>query len=138
VRAWILLKVKDPKSFVRKVMKPVRKSLGRLNMGLLSKAGTDYVIVRADVVDSDGWCNLVVPVDARTETSLKEAIGALTKAAGSELEVVTALRVREHHPTTPHRAHSFVTASELRRLRSKELIPAGRHWPASPGANPWG
>jgi hypothetical protein len=136
-RAWVLLKVKDPKAVAAEIEKPMKTYLGNDNMGLLSEPDTDYVIVRADVVGGESGWNLVVPVDAGSGASLDDAIQKLIRAAGDPRVPHTVLRVEAHHPAFPHRAHSFISAAEFSKS-PKDVTHSGRHWPASPGANPWG
>jgi hypothetical protein len=137
-RAWVLLQVKDPKAVLAEIVKPRGPSQGTANMGLLSWGGEDIVIVRADLVDGDcGW-NLVIPVDARNEWALNIAILELTAAAGGHLVAQCVLRVQEHRPAVPSSAHSYVTPAEVKQLRDPAFAQSKRHWPASPGANPWG
>jgi hypothetical protein len=106
-------------------------------MGLLSEDNRDCVIVRADIVAGESRWNLVVPVDADSGQALDGAIQKLIKAAGDPNVPHTVLRVKAHHPNLPHRAHSFISEAEFNKS-PKELTHFGRHWPASPGANPWG
>jgi hypothetical protein len=137
VRAWVLFKVTNPSAIASKIEKPLKKHLGRDNMGLLSEPDTEYVIVRADVVGGESGWNLVVPVDADSEDSLFDAIQKLIRASGDPSVAYAVLRVVAHHPKFPHRAHSFISEAEFNKS-PKDLTHSGRHWPASPGANPWG
>jgi hypothetical protein len=121
VRAWALFSTKDPAA-AQKIS------------DLFTQGGEDYVVIRADVVrDDQGTYNLVVPVDVKDETELKKLLPKLTAVAGP----ARLLRVVDHHPDVPHRAHSFVTPVEHAKFRLPEYEPPGRH-PKSPGANPWG
>ena len=137
-RAWILLQVKEPAAVLAEIEKPRGPSDGQPNMGLLSWGGSDIVIIRADRVEGDGGWNLVIPVDARNEWALNAAILELKAAAGNRLLAQAVLRVKEHHPAVPAAAHSYVTEAEVRKLRDPAFAQSKRHWPASPGANPWG
>ena len=137
-RAWVLLKVKDPKAVVAEFERPRGNHQGKVDMGLMSWGGAGRVIVRADMVEGEGGWNLVVPVDASSDTALSEAISEVTMAAGDRLVARAVLHVKEHHPRVPHQAHSYVTEAELGTLPDKAFPAHGRHWPASPGANPWG
>jgi hypothetical protein len=102
--------------------------------GTFQEGGDEWVVVRADVV-IDGEYNLVVPVDAADEAWLQVVLGNLAKVPG--LIKVKVLRVESYNPSPSHRAHSYVTASEVDEFRVPEFAEPGRH-PKSPGANPWG
>ena len=138
VRAWVLLKVQEPSAVASEIERPLKVHLGNVNMGLLSEPGTDYVIVRADVVGGESGWNLVVPVDAGSEASLGDAISKIILAAGGQRATYTVLRVEAHHPKFPHQAHSYISEDEFNLSPTKDLTHFGRDWPASPGANPWG
>ena len=138
VRAGVLLKVQEPSAVASEIERPLKVHLGNVNMGLLSEPDTDYVIVRADVVVGESEWNLVVPVDAGSEPSLHDAIKKLILAAGGPPVPHTVLRVEPHHPRFPHQAHSYISDAEFNSSKTGDLTHSGRHWPASPGANPWG
>jgi hypothetical protein len=133
VRAWVLLRVAEPHSAA--AMFDKRDRSGR---GLLTEGGDQYVVVRADVVEGSSVYNLVVPIDAQDEAGLSAAIHALSSKLGAQPEQTMILRVVSHYPKVPHNAHSFVTPKELKGKPAPEFDPPGRHWPKSPGANPWG
>jgi hypothetical protein len=133
-----LLKVENPPAVGEALEKPLGKYLGKKDLGLFSKPGTDYVIVRADEVREESGWSLVVAIDAPDDGSLNRAVQDLTAAVGPRLQGIMILRVTAHHPKDPHAAHSFVETGELARFPVGGLKGGARDWPESPGANPWG
>jgi hypothetical protein len=98
-----------------------------------TRGGNDWVIVRADVVQ--GAHNLVVPIDAASETAFQAALAAVSGATG--VQQTTVDRVVAHYPSPAHRSHTYVTQSEIDEFPVPDFTSPGRH-PKSPGANPWG
>lgn len=99
--------------------------------------GDDYVIVRADMVDEftvDTFkCNVVIPVDAENEDALQKAKTILNEKLGIETHVD--VKVIDHAPWPPHRAHGYITGNENEKLPDGD---PGRQAHKSPGSNKWG
>jgi hypothetical protein len=121
VRAWALVVSANPQATAAEIS-------SRFTQG-----GDDWVIVRADVVQ--GAHNLVVPIDAASEAAFQAALAMVQGAAG--VQQVGVERVVQHYPSPTHRAHTFVTQSEIDEYPVPDFTSPGRH-PKSPGSNPWG
>jgi hypothetical protein len=129
VRAWLVFKVENRADALRKIDP------------FLKMGGNDYVVIRGDLVDEKSGYDLVVPVDARDQTTLDDIKGTLL----SDLHALSVLVLQvmaddslRSLPWPPHAAHSYITEAELRELPDDAYPKFGRQWPASPGANPWG
>jgi hypothetical protein len=126
IRAWLLIKAREPESAARHIY----TSWG-------DKGENDYVVIRADVVDSD--FNIVVPVDALSDDMLREVVKLITDVEG--VQTITIARVLNHNPVPTYLAHGFVSVKE-EKYAEKEKKPkpdkTGRIKKNSPGDNPWG
>ncbi len=126
-RAWVLVQAE-----------PVQGVSARIRN--LDKKEDKLVVVRADVVagSSDLPYNIVVPVDVDAEAEshgvLARVVDDINKLAGVEDTVV--LKVLEHVPDPPHKAHGYITQQEAD-LAGIEEARRGRQG-ASPGYNGWG
>ncbi len=121
VRAWALVVSSNPEATAAQIA------------AQFTQGGDDWVIVRADVVQ--GAHNLVVPIDAANETAFQAALAMVQGATG--VQQVGVERVVAHYPSPTHRAHTFVTQSEIDEFPVPDFTSPGRH-PKSPGSNPWG
>jgi hypothetical protein len=122
VRVWVLLKARDPE-----------KTAADIWDTLKDDSCTNWLIVRADVVTGHSDYNIVVPVDANDDVQLNKAINFISAVPG--VQVVQQLKVDSHHPTTPHKALSFITVAEA---DGDDKIETGLRIPKSPAENPWG
>ena len=120
VRAWVLIRAT-----------PVQGVSTRLRN--LDKKEDDLVMIRADVL-TDSPYNIIVPVDAASETVLSSVVGDI-RAINAVTEAVV-LKVRQHDPDPPHDASGYITDQEADRGERKPKL-AGRQ-DRSPGFNPWG
>ncbi len=127
VRAWVLAKADDPEA-----------AAAELYERLGYEGGDDFVVVRADVVDSPH--NIMIPVDAANDEALH---GALDRIESLRiLREINILKVEKHIPHPPHIANGYITHGELAAQQEQgvdigEYIKAGRQG-ASPGHNAWG
>src|SRR3990172_1774924 len=119
VRAWALVVSANPEATAAQIA------------AQFTQGGDDWVIVRADVVQ--GAHNLVVPIDAASEAAFQAALAMVQGAAG--VQQVGVERVVQHYPSPTHRAHTFVTQSEIDEYPVPDFTSPGRH-PKSPGSNP--
>jgi hypothetical protein len=106
----------------------------------LTKGGDEYIIIRADVVQCEMESfardvNLIVPVDAASQTALDTVVQIIRDASGDRSPTVA--KVVSYFPDPPHRSHTFVTQTEFDKDPVDEYRPPGRH-PKSPGRNGWG
>jgi hypothetical protein len=131
VRAWVLGRADDPVTVAERLYE---------KMGQTGE--NDYVLVRADVLeDGDHPYNLVIPVDAATETHLEWVRGQIE---GMDVTEVATLKVDVHRPNPPHIAHGYIAEAELQAQYDQEVkfeeeirLRPGRQG-ASPGHNAWG
>lgn len=100
---------------------------------LFAEGGDEFVVVRADVVES--LFDLLVPIDAKGPEEFKEISKRIEGMDGVEL--CTVIMVVRHYPNVPHNAHGYVTENEQMKGKDKRILP-GRQTSNSPGANPWG
>jgi hypothetical protein len=120
-RAWVLIQANPD------VAERLYEALGH-------EGGDEYVVVRADVVDYH--YNVVVPVDAANEDLLSMAVDKIQEIEGVGETVV--IRVTQHNPRTPNRAHGYISEEEAEEYPPEEGgFPPGR-LSRSPGANAWG
>jgi hypothetical protein len=128
-RAWLLFEAEN------------LKEANRIAKGIYDTYGTSgdeyYVVVRADVVESDGY-KILVPVDARGESELEKIVDEIKQIAGKA--PVMFARVQNHYPPITYLAHGFVSEEEFNKASKKQVHPDlfGRIQRKSPGDNPWG
>ncbi len=134
VRAWVLVKATESKTFSKALAKEYRDERGEYEFG---GGGPKLVVVRADIVDGDD-VNVVVPVDTVSGEMLKAFVGTIKDIDGGAT-VVSVLTVVEegHNPDPPHGSSTYVSWQELITDPVVDYFPGGRH-PNSPGRNPWG
>jgi hypothetical protein len=142
-RAWLLLRVKDPKRAVT-VLKEYKnfEEEKEESLNIFEAGGDEWVVVRADIVtrfegksDDDSY-NLVIPIDAKDDETLewvvKKILELTEEPAG--VERITVLLVDEHYPPLAVEAHCYITEQET----DDEHYPERGRYPRSPGENPWG
>lgn len=122
VRAWVLVQAE-----------PVQGVAARIR-NLDPKTTDDLVVIRADVVAEALPYNIVVPVDAESETVLDRLLNDIRGL--TNVSEAVALKVLEHDPKPPHEASGFITPDEARRPVTTRARPGRQD--ASPGFNPWG
>ena len=137
VRAWLVGQVEAPEEFAQELY----DALG-------TTGGDERVLVRVDVVDGvvngeDSPYNVVIPVDAATETDLDYVKGQMEKRGVARI-LTLRVRTHGHHPDPPHVAHGYITQRELDaqdeqgvKLMEEIRLKRGRQG-ASPGHSPWG
>ena len=123
-RGWIFIKAESPEDVASQLYANL-KDLGEW----------DYVVVRADVVESELF-NIVVPVDAANP----DFLAAVVEMVGNDSRVreTQTATVREdgHFPPIPHDAQGFITPKEKEDGRDEEADVY--RFPQSPGFNAWG
>jgi hypothetical protein len=122
VRAWVLVWADDPERWARELY----EELGH-------EGGDEYVVVRADVVESFYGYNIVVPVDARDQSTLDSVVKMIRNPKA--VKRLAILRVEIHNPYPPQDASGYVTEEEAE--AGEEEVKVGRQ-DKSPGLNPWG
>jgi len=135
VRAWVLFQADS----ARDVAERLYKVLGH-------ESDDGYVVVRADVVarsdivagPSEFAYNIIVPVDAKSEEALREAVRRIKEILDemNEVRVPVVVMAGPHFPNPPHNAHGYITTEEVEAGRERIEKP-GRQG-ASPGHNAWG
>jgi predicted aspartyl protease len=124
-RAWILIQADSPQDAAKRIYEE-----------LVDKGGDDYVVIRADIVDY--VYNIVIAVDAASGEWLERVHQIIREITGVRQTAI--LPVKQHVPSPPHYAQSFITDDEVAAGEARgipEGIKPGRqHW--SPGENPWG
>lgn len=134
VRAWVLVKATESKTFSKALAKKYRDERREHEFG---GGGPNLVVVRADIVDGDD-VNVVVPVDTVSGEKLKEFVGTIKDIDGGATVVSVLTVVDEgHNPDPPHGSSTYVSWQELITDPVVDYFPGGRH-PNSPGRNPWG
>jgi hypothetical protein len=129
VRAWVLVRARDPEKVVQRIYEMLRY-----------EGGDEFVVVRADVVDYSH--NIVVPVDAESEKALMGVVDVIKGVEGVEKQTATVVPVKMHVPYPPHIANGYIHAAELEAQLAQDIeieegLKPGRQ-AASPGHNAWG
>ncbi len=120
-RAWILVQADSPHNAAR-----------MLYNTLCDEGGDSYVVIRADVVDY--VYNVVIPVDAESQSALEAAHQRIVELTGATQTAI--LPVVHSIPFIPHDAQGYITPDEIAAGHERKLLPGRQHW--SPGANAWG
>jgi hypothetical protein len=95
----------------------------------------DYVVVRADVVDSE-LSDIVVPVDAADPGFLQEVVEMICRDDRVQGAQTATVRGDGHFPPIPHDAHGFITPQE--QADGQDEKADVYRFPNSPGFNAWG
>jgi hypothetical protein len=122
VRAWVLVWADDPVGVAEELYEELRY-----------EGEDEYVVVRADVVESFYGYNIVIPVDAQDQGSLDLVLKKIRNPKAVKRMAV--LRVETHNPYPPQDASGYVTEGEAE--AGDEDVKVGRQ-DNSPGLNPWG
>lgn len=122
VRAWVLVWADDPERWAQELY----EALGH-------EGGDEYVLVRADVIEPFYGYNVVVPVDARDDSTLDSVVDTFPNPEAVRRMAVR--RVEVHNPYPPQDASGYVTEEEAE--VGAEDVKVGRQ-DKSPGLNPWG
>jgi hypothetical protein len=129
-RAWVLVKAAEPSQAARQIHE------------LDSERSVNDVVVRADIVEIDGYDhNIVVPIDAENEDTLLHLVSRIENEVAG-LEDMTIAWVREHVPYPTHVANGWIDESEVamqieQGISIEAAIKPGRQG-ESPGLNAWG
>jgi len=122
VRAWVLVWADDRAGVAEELYEQFRY-----------EGEDEYVVVRADVVESFYGYNIVVPVDAQDQGTLDSIVEMIRNLEA--VKRVAILRVEIHNPYPPQDASGYVTEEEAE--AGEEDVKIGRQ-DKSPGLNPWG
>lgn len=122
VRAWVFVWADNPERWAQELY----EALGH-------EGGDEYVLVRADVIESFYGYNIVVPVDARDQSALDSVVGMFPNPEAVKRMAVR--KVEVHNPYPPQDASGYVTEEEAE--VGEEEVKVGRQ-DHSPGLNPWG
>ncbi|NOR89089.1 MAG: hypothetical protein GQ524_02445 [Anaerolineales bacterium] len=129
VRAWLLIKAKDPVAAAQTIFR---------NWGESRKNDEDYFVIRADEVDCD--YNIVVPVDTDSDPNLQKLVGLITGVDG--VKSITVAKVKEYNPLPSYLAHGYISQQEADYAHKNKMLPPddkpGKIKKNSPGDNPWG
>ena len=137
IRAWIFAVVADPNAFQMTLLQDLPYPSKWVGKKFYEIGGDDFVIVRADEVETltvgDQNYNFVFPVDASDDVAFAQAVKIITDELNIKYTMV--VKVIEHNPWPPHRAHGFITETEFGYLPDDKI---GRQSHKSPGSNKWG